>query len=162
MNKIAVFPGSFDPFTIGHESVLIRALPLFDRIYVMVGINQSKNCFFTVEKRCTMIREVFNDEPKVLVETYNGLTVDFCKKVGASHIIRGLRTSSDFEFERAIAQVNKKMHDPIETIFLLTMPEHTPVNSSIVRDILFHGGDVRQFIPERLDINQYIEGKEHV
>ncbi len=162
MNKIAVFPGSFDPFTIGHESVLVRALPLFDRIYVMVGINQSKKGFFSVEQRCAMIYKVFHDEPRVIVETYDGLTVEYCKKVGATYILRGLRTSADFEFERAIAQVNKKMHDPIETIFLLTMPEHTPVNSTIVRDILSHGGDVSQFIPKRLDINQYLEGKKHV
>jgi pantetheine-phosphate adenylyltransferase len=162
MDKIAVFPGSFDPFTVGHESVLSRALSLFDRIFVMVGINQSKNSFFTVEQRSAMISKVFYDEPKVVVESYNGLTIDYCKKVGATHILRGLRTSADFEFERAIAQINKKMHYSIETVFLLTMPEHTPVNSTIVRDILRYGGDVSQFIPKGVDINKFLEEKKHV
>lgn len=157
MKRIAIFPGSFDPFTIGHESVLKRALPMFDKIIVMLGVNQAKKSFFSLDARKQMIEELFSNETKVSVEVHEGLTVGFCKKVGATYILRGLRTSADFEYERAIAQVNKQMFDKIETIFLLTMPEHTPVNSSIVRDVLAHGGDVSMFIPEEIDIAKYLE-----
>jgi pantetheine-phosphate adenylyltransferase len=156
MEKIAVFPGSFDPFTIGHESVLKRALPLFDKVYVMLGVNQAKSQYFTIEQRKRMIEDVFAGETKVIVAIHSGLTIDFCKSIGATHILRGLRTSADFEYERAIAQVNKKMLHPIETVFFLTMPEHTPINSTIVREILRYGGDVSQFIPLKLDINKYL------
>jgi pantetheine-phosphate adenylyltransferase len=159
MEKIAVFPGSFDPFTVGHESVLKRALPLFDQIIVMLGFNQAKKTLFSAKSRQAMIEDLFDDEPKVKVMVYEGLTVDFCRKVNATHILRGLRTSADFEYERAIAQVNKKMHNDIETIFLLTIPEHTPINSSVVRDIMKHGGDVSMFIPSKLNIKNYLEEK---
>jgi pantetheine-phosphate adenylyltransferase len=161
MEKIAVFPGSFDPFTIGHESVLLRALPLFDKILVMLGVNNAKKTLFSIESRKLMIEELFSDEPKVEVQIYNGLTVDFCKKVGATHILRGLRTSADFEYERAIAQVNKMMFESIETVFLLTLPEHTPINSSVVRDIINHHGDVSIFVPQKLDLKKYL-GDENV
>jgi pantetheine-phosphate adenylyltransferase len=156
MKKIAVFPGSFDPFTIGHESVLQRALPLFDKVIVMLGVNNSKKTLFSVEKRKQMIEDLFHNEPRVEVKIHDGLTIDFCRKINATHILRGLRTSADFEYERAIAQVNKKMYNNIETIFLLTLPEHTPVNSSIVRDILNHNGDISIFIPNNLDIKKYL------
>jgi len=156
MEKIAVFPGSFDPFTVGHESVLIRALPLFDKIVVMLGVNNTKKSLFSIEDRKQMIEEIFDNEPRVAVNIYDGLTVDFCKEIGATHILRGLRTSSDFEYERAIAQVNKKMFSDIETVFFLTMPEHTPINSSVVRDIIVHRGDVSLFIPEKLDLKKYL------
>lgn len=156
MEKIAVFPGSFDPFTVGHESVLTRALPLFDKVVIMLGVNNTKKSLFPIEIRKRMIEDVFADEAKVEVQIYDGLTIDFCKKIGATHIIRGLRTSSDFEYERAIAQVNKMMFSSIETIFLLTMPEHTPINSSVVRDIINHRGDVSIFIPRKLDLKKYL------
>jgi pantetheine-phosphate adenylyltransferase len=156
MEKIAVFPGSFDPFTIGHESVLQRALPLFDKIIVMIGVNNTKKNLFSIESRKLMIEDLFSSEPKVEVQIYDGLTVDFCRKNGATHILRGLRTSADFEYERAIAQVNKKMYENIETVFLLTLPEHTPINSSVVRDIINHHGDVSMFIPKKLDLKKYI------
>lgn len=156
MKKIAVFPGSFDPFTVGHESVLKRALPIFDEIIVMLGVNNAKKTLFSIENRKKMIRDLFDDEPKVSVHEYTGLTVDFCKQVGATHILRGLRTAADFEYERAIAQVNKKMYNNIETVFLLTMPEHTPINSSVVRDILKHNGNVSMFIPNKIDIKNYL------
>jgi pantetheine-phosphate adenylyltransferase len=156
MEKIAVFPGSFDPFTVGHESVLTRALPLFDKIVIMIGANNTKKNLFTIEARKQMIEDVFSEEGKVEVQIYEGLTVDFCKKIGATYVLRGLRTSADFEYERAIAQVNKKMYSAIETIFLLTMPEHTPINSSVVRDIFIHGGDVSIFIPGKLDLKKYL------
>jgi pantetheine-phosphate adenylyltransferase len=156
MEKIAVFPGSFDPFTIGHESVLCRSLPLFDKVVVMIGVNNNKKNLFTIESRKLMIEELFSGEMKVEVQIYDGLTVDFCKKIGATHILRGLRTSADFEYERAIAQVNKKMFENIETVFLLTLPEHTPINSSVVRDIIVHHGDVSMFVPKKLDLNKYL------
>ncbi len=156
MEKIAVFPGSFDPFTIGHESVLKRALPLFDRIIVMLGVNNEKKGFFNIEDRKQMIKGLFADEPKIEVTVYKGLTIDFCREIGAKYLLRGLRTAADFEYERAIAQINKKMYQEIETVFLLTIPEHTPINSSVVREILRYGGDVSPFIPVKLDIKKYL------
>ena len=126
MEKIAIFPGSFDPFTIGHESVVRRALPMFDKVIIMIGFNSNKKSFFPLEKRLKWIEQVFEDQPKVEVRTHEGLTVDFARSVNANYILRGLRTSADFEYERAIAQMNKKLYSQIETVFLLTMPEHTP------------------------------------
>ena len=155
MEKIAVFPGSFDPFTIGHESIIRRGLSLFDKIVIMLGVNSSKVTFFTQDSRKKMIEDLFDDEPRVTVKIHEGLTIDFCKEINATHILRGLRTSADFEFERAIAQVNKKMYENVETCFLLTIPEHTPVNSSVVRDILRHGGNADMFIPNKININHY-------
>ncbi len=155
MERVAIFPGSFDPFTIGHESIVKRALPMFDQIVVMVGYNSNKRSFFPVEKRVKWIRQVFKNEPKVSVESHEGLTVDFCKKMNAQYILRGLRTSADFEYERAIAQINKKMHPQIESVFLLTMPEHTPVTSTIVRDIILHGGDASLFLPSALNMDEF-------
>jgi pantetheine-phosphate adenylyltransferase len=155
MDKIAVFPGSFDPFTIGHESIVRRALPMFDKIIIMIGYNTNKQSFFKLSKRLHWVQQVFAGEPKIEVIEYEGLTVDFCKAVGASYILRGLRTSSDFEYERAIAQMNKKLYPVIETVFLLTMPEHTPINSSIVRDIILHGGDASMFLPKVLNMDEF-------
>jgi len=155
MERIAIFPGSFDPFTIGHESVVRRALPMFDKLYIMIGYNANKKSFFPVEKRLKWINQVFANEPKVEVRLHEGLTVDFCKTVNAQYILRGIRTSSDFEYERAIAQMNKKMHPDIESVFLLTLPEHTPVNATIIRDIISHGGDASMFLPEGLDKNEF-------
>lgn len=159
MEKIAIFPGSFDPFTIGHESIVRRASKLFDRIIIMVGYNSNKKSFFPLEKRVKWIKEVFEDDDNITVEVHQGLTIDFCKKVGARYILRGLRTSADFEFERAIAQVNKQMYPEIETVFLLTIPEHTPVNSTIVRDIIMHGGDASRFLPRSLNVKEFINGE---
>jgi len=155
MERIAIFPGSFDPFTVGHESIVNRALPLFDKIIIMIGYNSNKLSFFPLEKREKWINEVFKNEPRVEVKTHEGLTVDFCKQVNASYILRGLRTSADFEYERAIAQINKKMLPKIESIFLLTMPEHTPINSTIVRDIILHGGDASMFLPAALNMSEF-------
>lgn len=152
MSKTAIFPGSFDPFTIGHESILNRALPLFDKIIVAVGYNTNKEGFFALEDRLGWIKTVFEGEDRVEVMKYEGLTVDFCSKVGAQYILRGLRTSSDFEYERAIAQMNRAMHPEIESIFLLTQPEHTHVASTIVRDIILHGGDASMFLPDKIKI----------
>ncbi len=150
--KIAVFPGSFDPVTRGHESIVRRSLPLFDKIVVAIGVNADKSGYFPVEKRMEWLKQAFHDLPQVSVESYNGLTVDFCKKTGADYIIRGLRTSADFEFERSVAQVNLKLVPEIETVFLLTLPEYVMVTSSIVREVHRHGGNIDQFIPEQISI----------
>ena len=148
MERIAVFPGSFDPITRGHESIIRRAVPLFDHIIVAIGENPEKKSFFELEKRINWVRGVFAGESAVSVESYHGLTVDFCKEKGARFLLRGLRTSADFEFERSIGQINKNLYPEIETIFLLTTPEYTALNSSIVRDILKNGGDPSQFVPD--------------
>lgn len=155
MERTAIFPGSFDPFTIGHESIVQRAIPLFDRIIIMIGYNANKNSFYPIEKRMKWINQVFKDEASVEVRIHDGLTVDFCKEVGAQYILRGIRTSSDFEYERAIAQVNKKMHPEIESVFLLTLPEHTPVAATIIRDIVSHGGDASMFLPKGLNMDEF-------
>ena len=149
MQRIAIFPGSFDPITKGHESVVKRALPLFDKIIISIGVNaEKKDSFFSLEKRIEWIKQTFKNETKVEVMEYSGLTVDFCKKMNARFILRGLRTSADFEFERAIAQTNRFLEKKIETVFLLTTPEHTPINSTIVREVYKNGGDASLFVPE--------------
>ncbi|MBW6460553.1 MAG: pantetheine-phosphate adenylyltransferase [Bacteroidales bacterium] len=148
MKRIAVFPGSFDPITKGHESIILRAIPLFDEIVVAIGENAEKKSFFPLEKRVKWVQDVFQGVPQVTVESYQGLTVDFCRERNAGYILRGLRTSADFEFERSIGQINKKLYPGIETVFLLTTPEFTALNSSIVRDILKNGGDPSQFVPD--------------
>jgi pantetheine-phosphate adenylyltransferase len=150
--KIAVFPGSFDPITRGHESIVRRALPLFDKIIIAIGVNSDKSGYFPVEKRLEWLNETFGNLPQVSVQSYNGLTVDFCTKMDASYIIRGLRTSADFEFERGVAQVNLKLKADIETVFLLALPEYVMVTSSIVREVHKHGGNIHQFIPVQISI----------
>lgn len=152
MSKIAVFPGSFDPITKGHESIVLRALPLFDEIIVAIGVNSAKKYLFDLDKRVEMVEDVFKSEPKVKVDSFEGLTVDYCKKKDANYILRGLRTSADFEFERSIAMINKTMFDDLETIFILTTPELSAINSTIVRDIYRNGGDVSPFVPEGLKL----------
>ena len=147
MSKIAVFPGSFDPITIGHESIIQRALPLFDKIIVSIGINSTKESFYPLEKREKMLQQVFDGEKKIAIQIYKGLTVDFCKTVGASYILRGLRTSADFEFERVIAQMNRSMDTGIETIFILSSPELSAITSTVIRDIIRHGGNAEKFVP---------------
>lgn len=145
--KIAVFPGSFDPITKGHESIIRRAIPLFDQIIVAIGVNADKAGFFPLQKRLEWISQVFDQEPSVVVKSYNGLTVDFCLECQAGYMIRGLRTSADFEFERSVAQVNNRLSSKVETVFFLTQPEHVMITSSIVREVYKYGGDVSQFVP---------------
>jgi len=152
MHKIAVFPGSFDPFTVGHEALVLRALPLFDKIIIAIGYNLNKQGFFPLAKRKQWIEAVFSGEAKVEVQTYEMLTVDFCTKNGANFILRGLRNVSDFEFEHSIAQMNRVMHPEIESVFLITAPELSAIASNIVRDIYRHGGDIRQFIPKAMNL----------
>jgi len=153
MKNIAVFPGSFDPVTKGHQSIVLRALPLFDEIIVAVGVNSSKEYFFTLEQRLDWLGKVFAKEPKIRIEQYQGLTIDFCKAQKAQFILRGLRTSADFEFERGIAQMNRVMYPEVDTVFILSTPELSSINSTIVRDILRNAGDVTQFVPKEVDLS---------
>ena len=152
MEMIAVFPGSFDPITRGHDSVVRRALPLFNRIILAIGDNPDKRPFFVYEKRYEWLTSIYRHEPKISVMKYSGLTVEFCKSNDAKYILRGLRTSADFEFERTIGLMNKALYNDIETIFLLCDPEYAALSSSIVRDILKNGGDVGKFIPQGIDL----------
>ena len=152
MEKIALFPGSFDPITLGHTSIIKRALPLFDQIIIAIGVNSQKKSMFPMEKRKEWIENAFRSEPKISVESYTGLTVDFCKQKNAAFILRGLRNQQDFEFERSIAQMNKQLNPNIETVFLFTELEYAAINSSIVRDIVRNGGDVRKFIPDTVTL----------
>ena len=145
--KIALFPGSFDPITIAHVDILKRALPLFDKIVVGIGLNSSKQGFLSAEKRKEIVETVFKGINSVEVQTYEGLTVDFCKKIGANFMVRGVRSVSDFEYEKAIAQINQTMMPQMETIILLSKPEYSAISSTIVRDILRHHGDVTPFLP---------------
>lgn len=147
MKKVAVFPGSFDPFTIGHREIVERALPLFDEIIIAIGINSEKNALFSIDERIAQISRCFDNNRSVRVETYKGLTVDYCVQVGANFILRGLRTAADFEYEMAMAQNNRMLNPNIETIFLLSSPENIFINSTVVRDIIRNGGDTHKFIP---------------
>jgi pantetheine-phosphate adenylyltransferase len=155
MKKIAVFPGSFDPFTVGHEGIVRRAFCLFDEIIIAVGANALKKSYYSLEVRKEMITRVFEGETRIRVDHYEGLTVDYCRKMGAAYILRGLRTAADFEFERAIAQVNRALEEDVESVFLLTVPEHASVNSTIVRDIIRSGGDASQFVPSAINLKNY-------
>jgi len=143
----AVFPGSFDPITNGHEDIIRRAIPLFDEIIVAIGVNADKKYMFSLDERKRFIEETFKDEPKVKVETYQGLTIDFCKEKDAQFILRGLRNPADFEFEKAIAHTNRVL-SKIETVFLLTAASTSYISSSIVRDVLRNGGDYTVLVPK--------------
>jgi pantetheine-phosphate adenylyltransferase len=156
MEKIAVFPGSFDPFTVGHENIVLRGLGIFDKIIVAIGIHSTKQPLLKIESRVEMVNQIFSTNDRVNADSFEGLTVDYCRKVKATHMLRGIRTSADFEYERAIAQINKKMLPTVESIFLLTTPEHTPINSTIIRDIIRNGGDASLFLPGGMDIKRYL------
>ncbi len=155
MERIAVFPGSFDPITAGHESLVSRGLNIFDKIIVGVGVNADKHGFLPFEKRLELIKSVFKGNSRVMVKTYENLTVDFCIENGASHILRGLRTSADFEYERSIAQVNKTLRPQIDTVFLLALPEFSSVSSSLVREVIHYRGDARKFLPLGIDFEYF-------
>lgn len=150
--KIAVFPGSFDPITKGHESIIRRCLPLFDEIVVGIGYNSNKHYYFSQDRREHFITKTFQGESKISVKRYTGLTIDFCKEIGAKYIIRGLRTSADFEFERAIAQMNRAMNSDVETIFIVSDPSLSHISSTIVRDILLYNGDISGFVPAGVSV----------
>jgi pantetheine-phosphate adenylyltransferase len=150
MKKIALFPGTFDPITIGHVNILERALPMFDEIWVGVGHNSSKATLFPVETRIGWIKEIYKNEPKVKVDFYEGLTVSYCDVIGAQYIIRGLRNMADFDYEKNIAQMNKIVYPKAETVFLMCDPIYTPISSSVVRDLIRNGGDAKGFVPKEV------------
>jgi pantetheine-phosphate adenylyltransferase len=149
MKKIAVFPGSFDPITLGHVSVVERALPLFDEILVAIGNNSQKQYMFDLEQRKDWISGAFRSQ-KIKVDVYHTLTVEYCKNIGAQFLLRGLRNQMDFEYERSIAQMNRQLAPEIDTVFLFTELEHAAINSSIVRDIIRNQGDASQFLPQNI------------
>lgn len=145
--KIALFPGSFDPVTIAHVDIIERSVSLFDKIIIGVGANSNKTPMFGVETRVKILENVFSHNPRIEVQAYEGLTIDFCNKVGALYMIRGIRTVSDFEYEKAIAQMNHELDPRIESIFILSNPGYSSISSTIVRDILRHRGDISKFVP---------------
>lgn len=154
MKKIALFPGSFDPITLGHFDIIQRALPLFDKIIIGIGINSSKNYLFSLPQREQWMKDCFKNNPQIEIIHYSGLTVDVCKKHDIHFILRGLRTTNDFDFERAIAHINNRLEPSVETVFLLTSQEYASISSSIVRDIIINGGDASKFLPDAVKINQ--------
>ena len=155
--RTAVFPGSFDPFTKGHEAVVLKALPLFDEIIVAIGRNSAKKYFFSLEERISHIKAVFEDQPKIKVVSFEGLTVNFCKENNSNFIVRGLRDVKDFEYEKSIAIMNNKIEESVETIFFMTNAEFLAINSVIVRDIMRNNGDASQFLPQKL--NAFLAGE---
>lgn len=150
MQRIALFPGTFDPITLGHTDIINRALPLFDKLYIGIGRNANKQPMFSEEQRMNWIKSIYTKNDKVEVVVYEGLTVDCCKKIGANFILRGIRYVNDFEYEKAIADMNRSIADNIETVFLTCLPQYTSVASTLVRDVLKYGGDVSKFLPEEV------------
>ena len=146
MRKIAIFPGSFDPFTVGHYSIVKRALNFVDEVVIAIGVNDAKRSLFSIEKRKSIIQKAFSDEPNIRVESYDSLTVDFAKEVGASIILRGIRSIADFEYEKTIADANRRISG-IDTILLFTEPQHSFISSTVVRDLLRYGKDINCFLP---------------
>ena len=153
-SRRAVFPGSFDPITRGHENILRRAAALFDEVIVAIGVNQDKQGMFPLERRMEWCEQTFSDLDHVRVMSFEGLTADFCKSVGAGWLIRGVRNGGDFEYERTIAQMTKYLDSDLETLILFTDPEHAPISSSVVRDVAHHGGDVSRFVPDVVDLGK--------
>ena len=150
MERICLFPGTFDPITLGHTDVIDRAMDLFDEVVVGIGTNSTKTPMFQIEQRIAWIREIYKEQPKVKVVTYEGLTVNFCKQINARFILRGIRGIADFEYEKAIADVNRMMDSNIETIFLSCTPKYSTIASTLVRDVLRYGGDASQLLPEKV------------
>jgi pantetheine-phosphate adenylyltransferase len=146
--RICLFPGTFDPVTFGHIDIVNRALPLFDKVVIGIGVNANKQPMFSAEMRSQWFREIFKDHNNIDVVVYEGLTVDCCKNVNANYILRGIRYVSDFEYEKAIADMNRSLDGNIETVFLTCLPQYTSVASTLVRDVLRNGGDASQFLPE--------------
>lgn len=150
MQRIALFPGTFDPITLGHTDIINRALPLFDKLYIGIGRNANKQPMFSEEQRMNWIKSIYANNDKVEVVVYEGLTVDCCKKIRANFILRGIRYVNDFEYEKAIADMNRSIAENIETVFLTCLPQYTSVASTLVRDVLKYGGDVSKFLPEEV------------
>ncbi len=145
MRRVAVFPGSFDPFTVGHESIVHKALANFDEVIIALGVNSTKTSLFALENRKLHIHSLFSKGETVRIQEYSGLTVDFCKEIGATHLVRGLRDARDFDYEKSIAQMNKALSG-FETVFYLTDPEHSAISSTIVREIYKNHGDISRFV----------------
>lgn len=150
MNRIAVFVGSFDPITRGHEEIVMRALPLFDQIIVAIGINTGKQCLFPIDKRLEFVKTTFANSSKIIVKTYDGLTIDFCKENNAKFILRGLRNAIDFEYEKNIAITNNDLSPDIETIFMISAPEYSHINASIIRELIKMETDVSKYLPQNI------------
>ena len=146
--RVGLFPGTFDPVTFGHLDIIERALPLYDKLYIGIGINANKEPMFSAETRVQWLNELFKNEPKIEAVIYEGLTVECCKKIGATYILRGIRYVNDFEYEKAIADMNRSLDQNVETIFLTCLPKYTSVASTLVRDVIRNGGDVSQFVPD--------------
>ena len=146
--RIALFPGTFDPITFGHIDIIERALPLFDKLYIGIGLNSNKAPMFSAEQRIMWLEEIFSKETKIDALVYEGLTVECCKRVNATYVLRGIRYVNDFEYEKAIADMNRSLDENIETVFLTCLPKYTSVASTLVRDVIRNGGDVSQFVPD--------------
>jgi len=156
MPRIAVFAGTFDPFTLGHQDIAQRGLALYDKLVIAIGLNALKHPFFSTEARIAMIRDAFPNEPRLEVTAFDGLTTDLCQRLGASFLLRGLRSATDFDYERTIAQANRMIAPSVETVFLMSRPEHAAITSTVVRDLLSHGHEVRAFLPSEVDITHYL------
>ncbi|MEI8278954.1 MAG: pantetheine-phosphate adenylyltransferase [Bacteroidota bacterium] len=152
MQRICLFPGTFDPITLGHVDVIERSVSLFDKLVIGVGSNASKQPMFSEEQRVNWMKELFKDDPRIEIVGYKGLTINFCKEIGAKYILRGIRYVSDFEYEKAIADMNRMLDHEIETIFLTCSPLYSTISSTLVRDVIRNGGDVSQFVPKGIHL----------
>ncbi len=150
MQRICLFPGTFDPITLGHVDVIKRSASLFDKLVIAIGVNSQKAPMFSIEQRIAWIEEIFKDYPQVSATSYSGLTINYCKEIGAKYMIRGIRYISDFEYEKAIADMNRMLMPEVETIFLTCAPEYSTISSTIVRDVIRNGGDVSQIVPKEV------------
>jgi pantetheine-phosphate adenylyltransferase len=150
MERICLFPGTFDPVTMGHVDVIERAVGLFDKLVIGIGTNSSKQPMFTVEQRTGWMQDIFKNDPRIVVTSYEGLTVDFCQKINARYILRGIRYISDFEYEKAIADMNRMLVPHVETIFLTCAPLYSTISSTLVRDVIRNGGDASMFLPKEV------------
>jgi pantetheine-phosphate adenylyltransferase len=155
MEKIAVFPGSFDPITKGHVDLVYRALSVFDKIIVAIGTNDQKRYLFPVEQRIEWLKNVFSSNQKIEVDHFENLTADYCKKIGARFLLRGLRNASDFDYEKTISQINHIIGEGLETYFLISKPEYSHISSTIVREVIKGGGDASSFIPKEIKIKNH-------
>lgn len=160
MSRIALFPGTFDPVTLGHIDIIDRSLTLFDKLVIGIGKNSNKTPMFSAEQRLEWVQEIYKDDDRVEAIVYEGLTVECCQKVGASYILRGIRYVSDFEYEKAIADMNRSLDGAVETIFLTCLPQYTSIASTLVRDVIRNGGDVTNFLPDV--VNKSLDEIKHV